>query len=452
MREKKDITKKTEAFPLLLQWAGRIGSDTLWAVSAFLFCSAILLFGVKQLFPEGDSGGLFFGQGLPLSQVSLKKGRSFQLNVGENIHGANPAFGEEETAFLTQIKNEVKNKRASGIVWENAQAGLKLYDRDAVQTLSNAKAVITFDQDNFIDMGENSLVIIRRLGRSRILKTRRSFMLVANGKFRGHVDGNNSGDISLQIALPTGVAEIDTKTSRDKKTEFEIHVLPDQSSTITVFKGQASVLANGKRVSIRANETTKIDAQLPPLPPRPVLSPVHLKAPFDQKIYYYRHVPPEISFTWTHTQKTGQYQLQIATDTSFHHRVFDEALGQSSFIHGNLKKGVYFWRVAAIDNQGIQGRWSPVRKIEMVQILKPPALKVLFPQKDEIVNHESIVVRGISDPNTQIYINGKILKPQNKRAFQEEVPLKKGINLILIESVDRVGNMSFERRLISRKY
>ncbi len=439
-------------FLTTLKQVARLGSDVLWAAAAFILCAALLLFVLKQLFPEGNTNTLLFQAGIQMTSASLKKSSRFQTDIGKHSSDTAQASNTGATATLSRVESEVKNKRATGIVWEKATTGLKLYDRDAIQTQEKAKATIVFDKETFIEMDENSLVIIRHIGQSRILKTRRSFMLVANGKLRGHVDNSVSGNINFQIALPSGLAEIDTKNSQGNKTEFEINVLPDESTTITVFKGLAKVSANGEMVSVAANESTQIDALHPPAKPIALLEAVALKQPLNQKIVYYRHVPQDLEFKWTPHKKAMRYQLHISDEPSFKNLVLNETVSHTAFVHGNLKKGVYFWRVAAIDALGVKGTWSPLSKIEVVQLLEPPALQVLFPKKDDVINQKSITIHGISDPSATLYINGKALVPKKKGQFQHKVQLKKGINLIVIESVDRVGNMSFERRLISRKY
>lgn len=442
-------TKKPKGVWRVLRWTRALGAEAVWALVAFLICAAFLLAGLKQLFPAQTMEIRFFESDSALRAVSLDHGRGhFQMNLAQSPLSGNTA----SVALLSRVENEVKHKKADGIVWERASAGFALFERDAVQTLKNAQATITFDSENFLEMDENSLVIIRRLRGSRILRSRRSFMIVVTGRLRGRMDGSASGNVKLQIALPTGLAEIDTRDSLDQKTEFEINVLPDASTTIAVFKGVAKVSANGETVSVHANEVTKIEKKAVPVAPELILDPVLLNRPASQKIYYYRDFPPEILFGWGESSKGKEYQFQISKDVVFTKIRLHESQKKSEFLYGNLKKGVYFWRVAAVDEQGVLGRWSAVRKIEVVQLLTPPKLEVSFPEKDGIINELAIVVRGVSDRQAKIYINGDAPQERDAEDFSHKLLLKKGLNLILVESVDQAGNVSFERRLISRKY
>mgnify|MGYP003393466034 CR=1 FL=1 len=457
MVQREPHSEKFRAFRLALKWVGTLGAEAVWALAAFLVCAAFLLAGLKQLFPEATSGMRFFETDAVLAPVSFERGSSrFEVNLP--VAGKGDAFDAfpGPVALISRVENEVKNKRAEGIVWERAKAGLELFERDAVQTLNNARATITFDTENVLDMDENSLIIIRRLGRSRMMRSRRSFMVVLNGRLRGRINGSSAGSgvgsVNLQIVLPAGLAEIDTRDSLDQKTEFEITVGSDDSATVTVFKGLAKVSANGKTVEVNANESTKIEKIQDSSSPEVILDAVALSGPADKFIYYYRDFPPEILFQWTLDKKARRYQLHISEKTSFSSLVLNETISETELLYGNLKKGVYLWRVAAVDGNGVTGEWSVARKIEVVQLLTPPRLTVFFPEEDGIINEEAVVVRGVSDPRAKVYINGDPPPQRDQGGFSHEIPLKKGLNLILVESVDPVGNVSFTRRLISRKY
>lgn len=82
----------------------------------------------------------------------------------------------------------------------------------------------------------------------------------------------------------------------------------------------------------------------------------------------------------------------------------------------------------------------------------PPSLKVIFPKSDQVINQEAIWVDGESDLQANVYVNGKKIVKDSKGRFKQKVPLKKGVNLILVESIDPAGNVSFQRRVISRKF
>lgn len=433
-----------------LRAAVRFGSEIVLAMLAVLACFAIFLFGLKQIFPAGDPTQFWFQAAREVSPVVLQKGREIRMNLPTPL----PEEAEEGVlaARLTFVQNEVKNKKADGIVWTRAGEGLGLFDRDAIQTLSHARAVVTFDPQNYLDMDENSLVIIKKLERNRILKEKRSFMVMIEGSLRGKIDGSGPDNVKLEVATPTAVAQVSARDSQDRKADFQVHVNPDQTSTVTVYKGVAKVTAQGVTVEVKDNQTTRIGLTAPPEAPRAILEPVTLISPSGGEVYFYRDFPPEISFSWSAVEGAGQYHLQIAKEGTFRERVLDEVVSKTTFVYGDLRRGAYLWRVAALDAKRVEGAWSGARELEGRQSRTPPSLKILSPKSDQVINREKIWITGASDPRAKVYINGKKVVSDGDGRFKQEVPLKKGINLILVESVDSAGNASFQRRVISRKF
>jgi hypothetical protein len=434
-----------------VKWGALFGSEMVLSILAVLGCFVLFLIGLKQIFPSGDPTRFWFQEGGDVVPAAYPRDRGeIRMNLPGEEMDARQHGGL--AARLTFTQNDVKAKKSDEIVWARAKEGLGLFDRDAVQTLSRSSAVITFDEKNYLDMDENSLVIIKRLERNRILKERRSFMVVIDGSLRGRIDADGPENVQLEIATPTAVTEVNTRDSQGRPSDFQIHVNPDQTSTVTVYSGVAKVMAQGVTVEVRENQVTQIGLNSPPEEPQSIQEPVSLKAPEQGALSFYRDFPPEIIFAWSPQEKAVRYHLQIAREASFRDRVLDEITSQTRFLYGNLKAGNYFWRVASLDAEGIKGEWSEVREIEVVQKRVPPPLQLAYPKKDEVINQEKIWINGNSDATAVVYVNGRKAKRDSGGRFKEEVRLRKGINLILVESVDPAGNVSFERRMISRKF
>lgn len=434
-----------------LKSGARLGSEVVLAIAAVLICFSFFLIGLRKIFPAGDPSLFLFQGDRDYQPVSYgREGGGVQLSLPEG--DLSVSEGGEFAARLTFIQNEVKNKKSEGIVWSRAQQGLALFDHDAVQTLARSRAVVTFDAQNYLDMDENSLVIIKKLEQSRILKEKRSYMVVIDGSLRGRIDGSGPDNVKLEVETPTAVTQVSAKESKDRRVDFQIHVNPDQSSTVTVYKGVAKILAQGVLVEVQENQTTRIDLNAAPKAPQAILEPVLLDSPGEGDRYFYRDFPPELKFRWSKQEQGAQYHLQIAQDASFRERVLDETTSATTFLYGNLRRGKYFWRVSAIDANHVEGQWSATREIEIVQNWLPPLLKILSPQEDRVLNQEVVSVAGESDPLAKVYINGKKVNKDSAGRFKMEIPLQKGANLIVVESIDPAGNSSFQRRVISRKF
>ncbi len=65
-------------------------------------------------------------------------------------------------------------------------------------------------------------------------------------------------------------------------------------------------------------------------------------------------------------------------------------------------------------------------------IVTPPSLDIISPERNILITENSILVSGQSEPEAEIKINGEVVLNNNKGAFTQEVNLKKGLNSITI--------------------
>src|SRR6266481_5777465 len=133
-------------------------------------------------------------------------------------------------------------------------------DRDAIQTLDRSNATIAFDDSNYLDMGQNSLVIIQRLEEDPALKERRSFLVMVEGDLRGRIAGARDSVVRLEVATPGAVTRLQRAPASGGELKFKISVHPDRSSTIAVYEGSADVMARGQIVHVGANQATVVRA------------------------------------------------------------------------------------------------------------------------------------------------------------------------------------------------
>src|SRR2546425_1147152 len=155
--------------------AARRSLETILALILVLVFFSAFLGILNTVFPSGPG----------LRDLMRSQGKS-----ASPLDGSPATGGPVETAaHLTAMRNQVKSRSANEIAWGKATEGMALRDRDAIQTLDRSNATITFDDSNYLDMGQNSLVIIQRLEEDPVLKERRSLLLMVEGELRRRVSG-----------------------------------------------------------------------------------------------------------------------------------------------------------------------------------------------------------------------------------------------------------------------
>ncbi len=352
-------------------------------------------------------------------------------------------------AVLTDLRNDVKSKRSASIAWGRAQTGMKLFNRDAVQTLGKSGARIVFDGENYLTMGSNSLVIIKRMEKDPWLDQQQSFMVMVEGELSGRIATTAQNTMRVEVTTPDAVARFKPGKETGQEAEFKVSINPDQSASVVVFNGTAEVTAGGRIVAVGANQgVTIVPGEGPPVP-EVLPEPPTLTGPADGSLSAYRHLSPRVKFAWEAPAGVERFKFQLATDQQFETLLVEENLKSPAFTHGSLKNGSYFWRVSSV-RDGCEGLASQAQRLELVQDLAPPRLEVAFPEQD--LDTGQLALRGITEPGARVFVDGTEILPDGLGKFSCGVPLKKGINPIVVEAVDAVGNIAYSTGVVQRKY
>ena len=421
--------------------------EGMFAIGLVLVFFFVLIMVFNAIFPEG-SGLQFIFSERPNEEAATLRGQSdLQVARGD---GADMLFGDDSwAATLSQVRNSVKSKKAGAIVWKSARRGIQLHNLDAVQTLDDSSAIIKFDDKNMIELGDNSLIVIRHMERDLLFKEKRSFMVIVDGELRGRIGGGDESGVYLEVSTPNAVARLKSDPNDAAGIEFKIDVLEDSASTITIYSGEGEVEAQGETVLLGKNQLTRVEGESVPTQPVTLPDPATILTPDRQAVFPYRNLPPRVKLSWKPQAKAVSYHLLLAMDQDFTEILIDKELTRPEFIHGNLREGDYFWKVSSSNFAG-EGAFSLPRQFSLRQDQSPPDLEVQFPA--ETVQQQNVDIYGTTEPAARIYVSGVEVGLKPDGTFRHSIPLKRGINVVVVESVDLAGNISYRSRMINGKY
>jgi len=420
------------------------------AIVLVLSCFSAFLYLLNAIFPTGTSLKSLISQQGSLDPAGSRSAGRRQLRLdGGDLDAADPTLSGDLAAMLSVARNTVKSKPAEGIAWRTAKVGHLLYDRDAVQTQKRSSAIIAFDENARLDMGENSLVIIKKLNQDPVHREKRSFMVLVDGELRGQMAKSSTDSVYLEIDTAAG-AKVKTRSGPSAKgpVDFKVTVNPDKSSTISVYSGTAVVSAQGKTVTVGVNQSAVVALDQAPLNPKNLPDPIRLKKPSDNGFLQYRDLSPKVRFAWHANEVADTYHFVLARDSSFKEVITDERVPNTRFSHGNLRKGTYYWKVSAIDHT-TEGHFSPVRQLRIQQDSQPPQLKVSFPPSTIFGGRYTL--KGKTEPGARVYVGGKRIKTSRDGRFRHNLMLRPGINVIVVEAFDSVNNMAYKSQRVNRK-
>jgi hypothetical protein len=157
-------------------------------------------------------------------------------------------------------------------------------------------------------------------------------------------------------------------------------------------------------------------------------------------------MPRSIEFVWRQTQNTDGYTIQIARDEYFRDIITNETISNSYFTHNNLKKGKYYWRVRGSIGW-IEGRYSKTRLFYVQNDISPPSLNVTMPPG--ITSSSTVTVNGFTEASIKIFVNERPVKVENDGSFVKTVNLQQGPNLIIVEAMDKAGNVNYQSKIVN---
>lgn len=109
-----------------------------------------------------------------------------------------------------------------------------------------------------------------------------------------------------------------------------------------------------------------------------------------------------------------------------------------------LREGVNQIELVAVDEAGNQA--SLVR--EVVMLTEPPDIVVQNPPDGLWINERMLSVQGVVPPGIRVQVNQAEAQVDKEGGFDVDVVLDEGENIVRIEAVDAVGNVSVEERRV----
>ncbi|MDH5544659.1 MAG: FecR family protein [Gammaproteobacteria bacterium] len=349
------------------------------------------------------------------------------------------------TALLNNTKNNVRHKLKGGVTWKVANKGQKLFNGDSIQTGAKSSAIVEFDEQNFLNIGQKSLVVIRRLEKDVILPEKQSVVVISHGEIWGRIKKKDKSSAYVEVVTPDITARI--KGRQVDETEFKINVEEGKKSSVVVFDGEVEV-SDGKQniVVAKSQQLTAISGSTSSPKIEKLLEKVQIHSPENNRKVFFQDLAPIVKFAWKPQTNVNDYRLIIATDPNFFNTEMDILTTKTEFSHGNLQSGIYYWRVFS-KRDDKYSEASETFKLNLVNDTTPPLLKVQF--NDVVTSDGRYSISGTAEIGSLVFIDGKQIATDKQGKFVYSMRLKPGINQIVVEAMDEARNSSYKTHNIS---
>jgi hypothetical protein len=269
----------------------------------------------------------------------------------------------------------------------------------------------------------------------------------------------SSGEVNFRTVrqnVPGSATEISTptiKATASEQTDGRVGVAEAGDTDLRVYRGAAQLeTKSGEKIVLGSSEGLRVDAAgkttarltLPPVPEPQA-------PPQGAEISYPDPARASTLLAWKPVPGATAYHVMVDYNAYFNRPVFDRKESGTS-VSLRLDPGKYYWRVAAVDKQGVEGSFSNFYRFTLAAASGPARAEgpppVLVIESLE-VRINILQVKGRTEPGASVTINGQRVDVNPDGNFNEFITLEKaGKQTVVIQSTGVNGGLKEERRSV----
>jgi hypothetical protein len=356
----------------------------------------------------------------------------------------------QQIARLTAVEGKVKVKPNEKEAWADARLSDQLHVGDVLQTETRAGAQISFNAGSVVSVRPDSVVYIGGSAEASTAAWR-----VQSGRVNF-----STGDEATEIVTPT------VRTTAQQNASGNIDVGDAGDTGVKIFRGQAEIqTTQGQTITLSENQAVQVDAKgkagtRVDLPPPPTLIAPAPKSRLPLV------APPEASakLSWSAVKNGVTYRVAMDYNVTQANLLLSAALDESGVtttshdIKG-LNLGRYFWRVSAVNKDGLEGASSRVSFFAVVEPETPqpastptpgPKAPALVLQAVDEVAAGIVHVGGRTDPGATVTVDGNAVKVLADGSFSEYVRRSEPGELV-VRATGPDGQFTEQSRAVSKR-
>ena len=350
------------------------------------------------------------------------------------------------TARFTMLTGTVKVKPHNELDWRDATRELVLHRDDLVRTGRDAAAEITFFDGTVLRMDPGGLIKIEESSENPRTNERKSGWHVSSGVV--NYGSGAAGGTGNSIVVTTSTLRM----RATGQASGAIRVADTGASDLRVFSGQSELETKaGQKVKVTANQGVRVSAEgqagaTVSLPGAPALV-----MPVNEANLVYPN--PSVAYTtlsWKEVPGAQAYRVVVDVTPQFYRPMFDRLNTGTAVRLQGLDVGQYCWRVAVVNAQSTEGRFSDFARFSVKRSpdeaagAQPELTIQAFDMRANILQ-----VKGKTDPGASVFVNGEALTVHADGTFNEFVTLAKlGPQEVKLRAVGPLGGVREESRSV----
>jgi len=350
-----------------------------------------------------------------------------------------------ETIILKNVKIIMLNGKVDIFddkekIWQPAVASLDrlLKPNQKIRTGEFSNAVISFEDGTIITLQQNTELEIKR----SVFDIRNNTLFSKINLLRGYINCIAKDKPPIKT-----VNEIECMDALFEYTG-SVGISVDDVNVVRVenYTGVLTALVRNEKIQLNTVFGMFINPGASASKPVKLLNPPRLFGPTDK--VFIKNSRPELK--WQIIEQAEKYLVQISNDETFKSIIFEELTNAAVLQPSALLDGRYFWRVIALDKNGLRSYPSEERMFIIDTIA--PMISIAQPLDDQLINEKFVTIHGFTEPGRKIKINQYTIIPDKNGEFKYNLGLNRGTNIICFAAEDAAGNISKIYRMIHVDY
>jgi len=340
------------------------------------------------------------------------------------------------SAILASWQGKVQSRKPEQSVWNHVVSKQELIEKERIRTLSDSRAHILFVDGSTLKLDANALAVIGMMRENRVKRSFKTDVTILKG------------DVFLLMAslgrknkfnIHTPGVETDIRSRKFRASRDTDHV-----TRFSNYDGEINVKAQGHQVLVKKNEGVRINPGRQPGVPRRLLPPPQLTTPTANQVL----LSTDVRFTWQAVESARSYKLEISGKRNFTAMIKQEELTQTDYHWKAPQRGVYYFRIYTIDNEGLAGPYSRPVPFSVNTDIAPPYLAVHAPLENAVVLADEVNIQGLTEGKATLAINGHEITVADDNSFNHRLKLVQGEQTIVIQATDPAGFQTVVKRRI----
>ena len=351
----------------------------------------------------------------------------------------------ETGARFASLEGSVQVKRAGTLEWVQATAAVVLRQNDLVRTGAGAAAEIRFADGTSFSVRPDSLITIEESSQNPLSRQQRVALSIQSGEANFQTAARNvPGETT--ISTPT------VRTTAERETTGNIQVADSGATGLRIFRGQGQAQTRtGQRIALASNQGVNVDAAGAAGPTLALPTVPQLTAPSNGTDIAYPDLAQATTLLlWNTVPGATAYRVMVDFSPSFARPLYDRRTERPTQMELRaLEAGVYYWKVAAVRPDGVEGSFSDLWRFTLAKATpvaaSPPALVFEAAELKGNVLH----VRGRTEPGANLSLEGVRLEVQPDGSFNEFLTFEgpAGASVVLKATGVRGGSVEQRRKV-----